>query len=255
MASINYAQRIQQAVLPSSLMAEDILGEHFILYKPRDIVSSDFYWLKQLSNFTAVVAADCTGHGVPGAFMSMLGSSFLNEIVTRRSLDSAGEILDRLRKKVKESLGQTGAEGEQKDGMDISFYIIDMENMELQFSGTFNPLYIIRKTNSEQNGTYELIQLKADRQPIGIHIKERGFTNHTFKIQKGDTLYSFSDGYVYQFGGETGSKFKSSRFQELLLDIQDKSMFEQKAIPERAMRKWQGNLEQVDDVLVIGVRI
>jgi serine phosphatase RsbU (regulator of sigma subunit) len=254
MDSINYAKRIQQAVLPSDEFAADILGEHFILFKPRDIVSGDFYWIKKLKNFTAVVAADCTGHGVPGAFMSMLGSSFLNEIVTRRSLDSAGEILDNLRQKIKTSLGQTGASGEQKDGMDISFFIIDNETLELQYAGAYNPLYIIRKDDSEESG-YKLIRLKADRQPIGIHIREKEFTNHIFRLQKGDSLYAFSDGYIDQFGGEAGGKFKTARFKNLLIDIQDKSMQEQHDILEHSFEKWKGDLEQIDDVLVIGMRM
>lgn len=252
MDSINYARRIQQAVLPSKEQAEELLGEHFILYLPRDVVSGDFYWIKKLKNFVAVVAADCTGHGVPGAFMSMLGSSFLNEIVTRRSLDGAHETLNRLRKKVKKSLGQTGADGEQKDGMDIAFYFLDTETLELQFSGAYNPLYIIRK---QENDEYKVIRLKADRQPIGIHIREKEFTNHRFQLQKGDTLYTFSDGYPDQFGGETGGKFKSKRFKELLTDIQERSMQEQKEILEQNFIKWRGEIEQVDDVLVIGLRV
>jgi serine phosphatase RsbU (regulator of sigma subunit)/ligand-binding sensor domain-containing protein len=261
--SISYAQKIQQAVLPSEQVAEDILLEHFIFYRPRDIVSGDFYWMKKLNNFVAVVAADCTGHGVPGAFMSMLGSSFLNEIVTRRSLDSAAQILNRLRAKVKKSLHQEGKEGEQKDGMDIALLIIDNETLELQYSGAYNPLYIIRpKTgvnildeNIDIDSRYELIHLKADRQPIGIHLAEKEFTNHRFQLAKGDSLYSFSDGYVDQFGGETGEKFKTKRFKELLMSVQGKSMQEQKTALEQAFVKWKRDLAQIDDVLVMGIKV
>jgi serine phosphatase RsbU (regulator of sigma subunit) len=261
--SISYAQRIQQAVLPSQQFAEDLLLDYFILYRPRDIVSGDFYWMKKINNYVAVVAADCTGHGVPGAFMSMLGSSFLNEIVTRRSMDSAAQILNRLRNKVKQSLHQEGKEGEQKDGMDIALLIIDSETLELQYSGAYNPLYIIRANkgidlNNEGidiEQRYEFIQLKADRQPIGIHLHERDFTNHVFQLQSGDNLYSFSDGYVDQFGGETGEKFKNKRFRDLLLSIQGKTMTEQKQILEHAFMRWKRDLAQIDDVLVMGIQI
>jgi len=261
--SISYAQKIQQAVLPSEQMVEDILLEHFILYRPRDIVSGDFYWMKKLNNYVAVVAADCTGHGVPGAFMSMLGSSFLNEIVTRRSLDSAAQILNRLRAKVKKSLHQEGKEGEQKDGMDIALLIIDNETHELQYAGAYNPLYIIRpKTginilddNIDYDSRFELIHLKADRQPIGIHLAEKEFTNHKFQLESGDSLYSFSDGYVDQFGGETGEKFKTRRFKELLMSVQGKSMIEQKQVLEQAFVKWKRDLAQIDDVLVMGIKV
>lgn len=255
--SINYAQRIQAAVLPSDDFMKEVLNEYFVFFKPRDIVSGDFYWIKKIKKLSFVVAADCTGHGVPGAFMSMLGSSFLNEIVTSRTLDSAGEVLNRLRNKVKKSLHQKGEEGEQKDGMDISLLIIDWENLELQFAGAYNSLYIIRKKDEDDDveNVYDVIKLKADRQPIGIYIKEKDFTNHTFQLKKGDTLYALSDGYVDQFGGDTGGKFKSGRFQKLLLSFQEKSMEEQKHIIGRTFIKWKRDIEQVDDVLIIGIRI
>ncbi|RLD61262.1 MAG: hypothetical protein DRI95_14430, partial [Bacteroidetes bacterium] len=259
--SITYAQKIQEAVLPSREFADEILNEHFIMYRPRDIVSGDFYWIKKINNFITAVAADCTGHGVPGAFMSMLGSSFLNEIVTRRSLDNAGQVLNRLRSKVKKSLHQEGKSGEQKDGMDIALLIIDTETLELQYAGAYNPLYIFRKNKNlndsedENPGEYELIQLKADRQPIGIHLLEKEFTNHTFQLEKEDCLYSFSDGYIDQFGGETGGKFKTIRFKELLLSVQGKSMEEQKRILEQNFTKWKRDVAQLDDVLVMGIKI
>ncbi|MCF6366422.1 MAG: SpoIIE family protein phosphatase [Bacteroidales bacterium] len=255
--SINYAERIQSAVLPSAELMNDVVKDHFVFFKPRDIVSGDFYWVKKIRTFSFIVAADCTGHGVPGAFMSMLGSSFLNEIVTSRTLDSAGEVLNRLRNKVKKSLHQKGAEGEQKDGMDISLLIIDWETLELQFAGAYNSLYIVRKNGEQTNeeANYEFIKLKADRQPIGIYIHEKDFTNHSFQLQKGDTIYALSDGYVDQFGGDTGGKFKSGRFQKLLLSFQDKSMEEQKHILGRTFTKWKRDIEQIDDVLIIGMRI
>ncbi len=251
--SINYAKRIQQAVLPSKEYTSEVLDEHFILFLPRDIVSGDFYWIKKIEELVIVVAADCTGHGVPGAFMSMLGSSFLNELVTRRRLISASGVLNRLRKKVKVSLHQEGKSNEQKDGMDIAFFIYDTKTKKLQFSGAYNPLYVIRNNNEDK--TPELIQINADRQPIGIHIREKEFTNHVFQLQKGDSVYIFSDGYVDQFGGETGNKYKIKRFKELLLGIQDKSMSEQKRIIDQNFNKWKGDISQLDDVLVIGMKI
>lgn len=250
--SINYAKKIQEAVLPAQDYTNKILDNHFIFFKPRDIVSGDFYWMKKINNFIIVVAADCTGHGVPGAFMSMLGSSYLNEIITRRSLDSAGQILNRLRLKVKKSLHQKGEEGEQKDGMDIALIIIDEETLELQYSGAYNPLYLIRNNNGE---TPKFIETKADRQPIGIHIHEKDFTNHKLQLQKDDSLYIFSDGFIDQFGGETGGKFKTVRYKELLISIQDRTMEEQKLAIEQTFVKWKRDLKQIDDVLVIGIRI
>jgi len=236
---------------------ENVAKDHFVFFKPRDIVSGDFYWVKKIKTFSFIIVADCTGHGVPGAFMSMLGSSFLNEIVTSRTLDSAGEVLNRLRHKVKKSLHQKGEEGEQKDGMDISLMIIDWESLEMQFAGAYNSLYIVRNNGGQtsEEANYEIIKLKADRQPIGIYIHEKDFTNHSFQLQKGDTLYALSDGYVDQFGGDTGGKFKSGRFQKLLLSFQDKSMEEQKHILGRTFTKWKRDIEQIDDVLIIGMRI
>lgn len=255
--SINYAQRIQTAVLPSDELMQEVLGEHFVFYKPRDIVSGDFYWVKKIKNFSYAVVADCTGHGVPGAFMSMLGNSFLNEIVTSRTLDTAAETLNKLRNKVKKSLHQRGEEGEQKDGMDISLMIIDWDTNEMQFAGAYNSAYLIRKKTEKHTDEeeYELIKLEADRQPIGIYLNEKEFTNHTVKLQKGDAIYALSDGYVDQFGGDTGGKFKSVRFQQLLLSFQDKSPEEQKVILGRTFNKWKRDLFQVDDVLVMGIII
>lgn len=247
LASISYAQRIQQAVLPPIQFLEEILPEHFVLYKPRDIVSGDFYWIKKVKNFVIVIASDCTGHGVPGAFMSMQGISFLNEIVTRSRFDSAGEILNRLRKKVKTSLRQTGEKGEQKDGMDVALCIIDLESKNLEFAGAYNPLYIICES--------ELIQIKEVRQPVGIHLYEQDFTTQHLELSEGDALYLFSDGYVDQMGGELNKKFMSKNFKKLLLNIHLKSMKEQKEILENTINTWMKDQEQIDDILVSGFRI
>lgn len=278
MASIHYAKRIQQAVLPSQNILTNAFKEnYFIFFRPYEVVSGDFFWMKELKNFVAIVAADCTGHGVPGAFMSMLGTSFLNEIVTRRSLDSAAEVLERLRQKVKTSLHQEGKMNEQKDGMDLAMYFIDKETLSLQYSGAYNPLYIVRKKqditddfrkyaeentkkfrifeDEQANSNYSLIELKANRQPIGIHVRELPFENISFQLIKGDSLYTFSDGYQDQFGGDTGEKFNAKRFKRLFLSIQEKDMKEQHRILDQNFIKWKGDLNQVDDVLVIGVKI
>ncbi len=249
--SINYAKRIQQAIFPTKEYIDKILNDHFILFKPRDIVSGDFYWMRKIKNFIIVVAADSTGHGVPGAFMSMLGVSFLNEIVSAKSLDNAGEILNRLRDKVKKSLHQTDVNSVSQDGMDIAFYIINTETLELQYSGAYNPLFIVRK-----NQEAELIEIKADRQPIAIFMREKEFSSYNIQLQKGDCLYTFSDGYADQFGGQKGQKFKLKNFKQILLDIYDLPMKEQKHILKSTLEDWMGNQhEQLDDILVLGVRV
>jgi len=245
--SINYASRIQTAVLHGESILAENFHQYFIIYKPRDIVSGDFYWIKQIRNYIAVVAADCTGHGVPGAFMSMLGISLLNEHVTSRRLDSPGEIMDMLRKKVKVYLKQTGTFEETKDGMDMALCLINTENLKAKFSGANNPLYLIRNK--------ELIEYKPTRNPIGIYLKEKHFETQTIQLQKEDTLYMFSDGFVDQFGGEDGGKFKTKRFKRLLTEFASSSMEEQRRKLENELRLWQGDQEQVDDILVMGIRI
>ncbi|MBN2663501.1 MAG: SpoIIE family protein phosphatase, partial [Bacteroidales bacterium] len=249
MDSIYYAKRIQAAILPPKQFVQTFLPEHFILYLPRDIVSGDFYWIKHIKDEIVVVAADCTGHGVPGAFMSMLGSALLDEIVLRASEEiSAGRMLDELRTGIVNALHQTGKVEEAKDGMDLALYKLNPKKKTLQFSGAFNPLYIVRDE--------EIIELKADRKPIGIFEEvETPFTTHYFTPQKGDLFYTFSDGYASQFGGPNGKKFKFSRFQKLFLTIKDKPMDEQKATLDKILKNWMGvKYEQIDDIIVIGVK-
>jgi serine phosphatase RsbU (regulator of sigma subunit)/Tfp pilus assembly protein PilF len=271
--SIIYAKNIQHAILPSEELLSSILPEHFIFFRPRNIVSGDFFWVRQLKNFVVVAIADCTGHGVPGAFMSMLGFMFLNETVTTRRLDNSGQILDRLREKIKESLHQSGKEGEAKDGMDISFFIIDTDNRELQFSGAFNPLYLIRDNDritsieaieNESIKSYvspddkikaTLFEIKADRQPIAIYSYEKPFKSHVLKLEPGDRIYSFTDGYPDQFGGDEGKKFNAKRFKEMFLNICHLPMDEQYEQVNKNFYDWMGNIEQVDDVLLMGLRI
>ncbi|WP_462281816.1 SpoIIE family protein phosphatase [Salinivirga cyanobacteriivorans] len=247
--SIHYASRIQSALLPSDEFAKSVLDSYFILFKPRDIVSGDYYWLTQIGNKTIVVAADCTGHGVPGAFMSMLGVAFLNEIVVRDKTLTTNAILDRLREYVIKSLKQTGEEGGSKDGMDIALTIINHDTLEAEFSGAYNPLYVLR------DGEIETI--KADRMPIGYHIKvDTPFTRKEVKLQKGDRLYMFSDGYPDQFGGEDGRKYMSKRFKRKIIETGTLSMSEQKQALDESIEEWKGDrYEQIDDIIVIGVQI
>ncbi len=249
MDSIYYAKRIQSAMLPPLETVRKYLPEFFVLYKPRDIVSGDFYWFKKIGNKIVVVAADCTGHGVPGAFMSMLGVALLDEIVWQhRDSLNAGKILDLLRKQVVQALHQTGKIEETKDGMDMALYIINKDNHTVEFAGAFNPLYIIRGE--------ELIEIPADRMPIGIFENiDKPFTNHVVKVYKNDLFYTFSDGYASQFGGKKGKKFKNSRLKKLFLTIKDKPLPVQKQMLEETLKNWMGvKYPQVDDILIIGVK-
>lgn len=270
--SIVYASRIQQAVLPTDKILSEQVPEHFILFKPRDIVSGDFYWITQKGKRTYIVAADCTGHGVPGAFMSMLGMSFLNEIVLKSDINEPAQILNELREHVITQLRQTGEENETKDGMDLSLVIIDRERNVIQFSGANNPMYVVRPLTEEEkknpvpeaqlprgtvrNENYELMQVDADRMPIGISAYlDKPFSQAELPLVSGYALYLLSDGYEDQFGGPQGKKFLSRAFKRLLLQIQDKPMEEQKMILDRTIEEWKGDLDQVDDILVIGFRL
>jgi ligand-binding sensor domain-containing protein/serine phosphatase RsbU (regulator of sigma subunit) len=255
-ASINYAKRIQTAILPNSEIISMLLPDHFILFKPRDIVSGDFYYIKQMKQFTIIAVADCTGHGVPGAFMSMLGIAILNELVQKSEIQNSSQLIQELRKQVKISLQQTGQKGEQQDGMDIAFCAINLENYELSFAGAHNPCWIFRQKNQlDLENQADFIELSADRMPVGIFAKERPFTEHTFQLQPGDVMYLFSDGFHSQFGGRKNRKFKAGNFKSLLSSIYKKDMNEQKELLEQEFNQWKGSKEQTDDVLVMGIRI
>lgn len=247
--SILYARRIQRAILPSKELADSVLPEYFILFRPRDIVSGDYYWINKIGHRTIVVAADCTGHGVPGAFMSMLGLSFLNEIILQENVVEAHLILNKLRERIKRTLRQEGKEGEAKDGMDVALIVIDEELKKLYFAGAYNPAYIYRGT--------ELVEMKADRMPIGIYIKEKdSFTLNEYDYLPGDTFYIASDGYADQFGGAKKEKLKSKAMKEYLASIQDKPMEEQRELLNQHIEDWMGpDQEQIDDMVVIGVRM
>ncbi len=247
--SINYAQRIQQAILPSKEIINSILPESFIFFKPKNIVSGDFYWIHSIDKHNILLAAvDCTGHGVPGALMSMMGYNLLEQIINEHHIYEPAVILNELSRMVIESLRQTQGLDAVKDGMDISICKINFQNYELEYAGAHNPLYIIR------NGI--LTETKADRKSVGISsAKSSSFSNHKIMLEKGDCLYIFSDGYADQKGGSENRKFFYPPFKELLININQQSMEDQYKQIEKVMNEWRGNKEQIDDMLVIGVRI
>ncbi len=243
--SIHYASRIQHAVLPGKLALEKYLPEHFILFKPRDIVSGDFYWVEQKNDRVIICAADCTGHGVPGAFMSMLGLTFLNEIVNKDEILKASEILNRLRSYIINALSHKDSQG--MDGMDISLVVLDRGLNTMEYAGAYNPLILIRQG--------EVLEYKADKMPVGKHVVDLGpFTNKRIALEKGDVFYLFSDGFPDQFGGEKGGKYKMRPFRLLLERISRKPMEEQHRILEEELNDWMKDVEQVDDILVMGIR-
>jgi serine phosphatase RsbU (regulator of sigma subunit) len=245
--SINYAKRIQTALLKEEERVSMHLPDHFILFKPKDIVSGDFYWALEKEGHLYIAAVDCTGHGVPGGFMSMLGVAFLNEITADARLLTPAEILDRLRSKILKELGQTGEANESKDGMDISLLRMNLETKETQWSGANNPLWYLMKG--------EMKEITADKQPIGHFPVMKPFTNHNIVTEKDSILYLFSDGYADQFGGSKGKKFKYKQLQEKLLTIRHEPLAEQKRVLDETLRNWKGNLEQVDDILIIGIKV
>lgn len=251
--SINYAQRIQQAILPAFEKIDKGLKDYFVFFKPKDIVSGDFYWHAAVKttpkdapseDIVVIAAVDCTGHGVPGALMSIIGSTILNQTITNPDVNTPADVLSFLNKEINKTLNSI------KDGMDMALCVINLEKLELQYAGANNPLYIVRHK--------QFIEVKPDKQAIGADTENaeiKVFTNHKIKLEKGDSIYLFTDGYADQFGGPNGKKFKYKKFQELLIEIQDNSMEEQKHILNFHFEQWKGALEQVDDILVIGIRV
>jgi serine phosphatase RsbU (regulator of sigma subunit) len=246
--SIQYGSRIQNALLPQEEDLNRHISSYFIINKPKDIVSGDFYWLAEKENRLIVALADCTGHGVPGAFMSILGVALLNEIVNRAESITTDEILNQLRSKVIKALGQTGKTDEVKDGMEISVCMIDLENRSLQYSGALRPLYLVRD--------HDLIELKGDNLPIGLS-DDSGTTYNREELicKEKDSIYLLSDGYTDQMGGPNRKTFRTKNFKQLLLEIQSRPMSEQKSILERRFQEWKGENEQIDDILVMGIRM
>ncbi|MBN2662660.1 MAG: SpoIIE family protein phosphatase [Bacteroidales bacterium] len=248
--SIVYAKRIQKALFPQYEIFKENFSDYFVFLKPRDIVSGDFFWIKKIENHIIFAVADCTGHGVPGAFMSLLGISFLNEIVVRSEITQTKQVLNVLRTRIKNVLHQSDEDSVSLDGMDIALCCIDTKDMTLEYSGANIPIYHISNNNNNKINV-----LKADRQPIGIYVKEIEFTLNTIKVSKGDKIYIFSDGIIDQLGGKNRQKYMRRNFNNLLLDINSKSMTEQNLIVEKIFNDWRGDINQLDDVLVLGLEI
>ncbi len=247
MDSITYAKRLQEAILPPKALVKEWLPQSFILYKPKDIVAGDFYWMENLNGWIYFAAADCTGHGVPGAMVSVVCSNALSKALIEEGKTKPSELLDRTRELVIDRFVRS--EEEIKDGMDISLCAINWETREMQWAGANNPLWIVR------NGAEQVEEIKADKQPIGKYGNERPFTNHSIQLNQGDTVYIFSDGYPDQFGGEKGKKYKSGKLKSYFLSIQGEAMLQQKSLLSEEFENWRGDIEQIDDVCIIGVRV
>ena len=249
--SINYAKRIQVAILPPDKAVKEHLPECFTLYMPKDVVSGDFYFVERSGNKVVFASVDCTGHGVPGAMMSVVGFNYLSQAVNEKQLTKPSDILRFLDIGVNQTLRQSSGSG-VSDGMDLSLCTLDKDTLELQYAGAYNPLWVIRKNKKDT-----CQEIGADKYPIGVNLdgKADEYTNHVLQLEKGDAIYLFTDGFADQFGGPKGKKFKYRQLEEKLLAMTEKPMEEQKKLLAAIFREWKGNLEQVDDVLVIGVRV
>jgi phosphoserine phosphatase RsbU/P len=249
MDSIYYARRIQTAILPSFTQLDKYLKSYFIFYMPKDIVSGDFYWMSVNSGLVMIAAVDCTGHGVPGAFMSIVGYNQLNNAVTVQKVRKASDILNVLNKGVIQTLNENTSETSIKDGMDMTLCVFDFKNKKVDFAGANNPIIHIRDNN--------MVKIKGDRFPIGAFIdgQEQLFANNEIKLVDGDMIYLFSDGYADQFGGPENKKFFTKRFEQLLFDIHNEPLDQQKELLKTTLYDWMGNNDQVDDILVIGIRV
>ncbi len=246
--SIQYASRILKALLPQSEVLDKLMPSHFILNKPKDIVSGDYYWVANKSDSLIIAVADCTGHGVPGAFMSILGLNFLNEIVSNSDTLQANDILNKLREKTTKALGQTGQRDEAKEGMEMALCVVNFKRKMIQFSGAFRPMYLISEG--------ELSVINGDRMPIGIYEEEKvSFSNKEVPFKKNDMIYLFTDGYVDQIGGLQRKTFKSVRFKKLLKEISHRPMKEQRSILKEEHEIWRAGQEQIDDILILGVEL
>ena len=266
--SITYAKRIQDAILPSNDMFTQGLNQTFVLFIPKDIVSGDFYWLYTKNNKSLFAAVDCTGHGVPGAFMSIVGFNLLDKIVGEYDVTKPSEILNRLNQGVEATLRKESEKYDIKDGMDITLCSFDKNTGIMEYAGAYNPLYIVSKSNqltliegttiepNMQQDDLFLFEIKADRFPIGSYSEiDQSYTNNSFQLAQGDTVYLFSDGYADQFGGPQGKKFRYKQFKQLLLSINAQSMEEQKQVLNSTLASWKGDIEQIDDIIIIGSRL
>ncbi|MCI5055777.1 MAG: nitrate/nitrite transporter NrtS [Flavobacteriales bacterium] len=245
-ASLVAGKGIQKAILPSDAYLDKVLKDYFIIYRPKDVVSGDFFWVREVNDQLIVVAADCTGHGVPGGFMTMLGVSTLNEIVLDPTIDNAAKILNRMRERVKSTLSQSDHSSISKSGMDLSCTIIDRQEQVIQFAGAYNSLFLKSKNK-------ELIEYRGDKMPIGVHRKEKEFTNHIITYQSLDKIYMTSDGYVDQFGGPEHLKLTKRRFVDLIEKNHDSPIKEQGILLDNQYLQWKEGTPQTDDVLVIGI--
>lgn len=248
--SINYAKKIQDAIFPEQKFLKQNFSDCFVFFQPLDVVSGDFYWVRKINEYIVFAVADSTGHGVPGAFVSILGISLLNEIFSKKEITSAGSLLDELRDGIKSSLKQNTINN--KDGMDISLCVFNTKTKKLQFSGANNPMYIIKKS---ENRIPEINILLADRQPIGIYEDEKKFTNKEVQLEEGDMLYLLTDGYTDQFNGVTQEKFKVRRFKNLISSIAQKPLNEQNKIIGDTFFNWKKDNDQIDDIMILGLRI
>ncbi|MFT5021169.1 MAG: serine phosphatase RsbU (regulator of sigma subunit) [Polaribacter sp.] len=247
--SITYAKRIQNAIFPDWASVAQILPDAFVFFRPKDLVSGDFYFVDKINDKIIFCAVDCTGHGVPGAFMSIVANNLLKQAVRQEGFTKPSDILDYLNHGVTNTLHQTNEETSVKDGMDIALCCWDTTNNLLEYAGAYNPLFIYRGG--------ELLETKGNRFSCGAFVGEetRTFTNHEIPVQKDDMVYVFSDGYTDQFGGPKGKKFMMQRFRTFLQNIHAKTAHEQHALIEERLKDWKGDLEQVDDIVVMGVRI
>lgn len=247
--SIKYAERIQQAILPPNGLWQSILPHSFVYYQPKDILSGDFYWIEETPTHIFVAAADCTGHGVPGALMSIVNYNLLNKAVLEQGLTDAGKILDGVNKWLTDSLHQTFQESTVRDGMDVSLCVLHKENRTLNYAGAFNPIYVVRHG--------EIKVLTTDKHPVGAFIEDhiKSFTSKEITLMENDIVYLFTDGFADQFGGENGKKFKYKNLQQLLLEIHSLPFPDQKRLASSAINNWKGYLEQVDDILLLGFRL
>jgi serine phosphatase RsbU (regulator of sigma subunit) len=245
--SLKYASFIQRAMLAPAAEISRLLPECMVFYRPCHVVSGDFYFVSGNQDKIYVAVGDCTGHGVPGAFMSILGISFLHVVISRFNPDKASKVLNQMREHVMKALSQTGEQTEQKDGIDMALCIIERKTNTMQFSGAFNPVYVVRKQ--------QLVEYCGDRMPVGIGSdQELTFTNHQIDLEEGDMIYLFSDGFADQFGGSKGKKFKYDPFRILLTEISSLPVDVQNIRLQNAFDDWKGNLKQLDDVLVFGFR-
>ncbi len=246
--SIQYASRIQKALMLQTDELDKLMPSHFVLNKPKDIVSGDYYWVSKKSERLIIAVADCTGHGVPGAFMSILGLNFLNEIVNHSGTLRANDILNKLREKTIKALGQTGQRDEAREGMEMALCVVDYKRRIIEFSGAFRPMYLMSEG--------ELSVVNGDRMPIGIYEKvELPFSNKEVPFKENDMIYLFTDGYVDQIGGLERKTFKSVRFKKLLKEVSHRPMNEQKSILREEHEIWRAGQEQIDDILILGVKL